>query len=53
MRGRDPLGRPRRLVVASVLGQGGVRPAAGSPLAPLLERRGFLRDGTGYAWRAL
>jgi len=52
-RGRDPLGRPRRLVVASILGQGAVRPAAGSPLAPLLERLGFLRDGSGYGWRAL
>ena len=52
-RGRDPLGRPRRLVVASVAARGDVRPAAGSPLAPLFERLGFLRDGASYGWRAL
>jgi ATP-dependent Lhr-like helicase len=46
---RDPLARPRRLVVSSVAG----REAAGSPLAPLLEGLGFTRDGRAYAWRAL
>jgi ATP-dependent Lhr-like helicase len=52
-RARDPLGRPRRLVVATVATAGSSRPAAGSPLAPLLEALGFTRDGTSYSWRAL
>ncbi|MBK9089325.1 MAG: hypothetical protein IPL90_09880 [Holophagales bacterium] len=52
-RARDPLGRPRRLVVATVSSAGSPRPAAGSPLAPLFEALGFTRDGTAYAWRAL
>jgi ATP-dependent Lhr-like helicase len=42
-KGRDPLGQPRRLRLA----------AAGSPLAPLLEDLGFVRDGGAYVWRAL
>jgi hypothetical protein len=53
LRARDPLGRPRRLVVESISSAGSSRPAAGSPLAPLLEGLGFTRDGTSYAWRAL
>ncbi|HQN08597.1 MAG TPA: hypothetical protein PK569_13600, partial [Thermoanaerobaculia bacterium] len=52
-RGRDPLGRPRRLVVATVASGAAPRPAAGSAVAPLLEAAAFTRDGTGYAWRAL
>lgn len=52
-RARDPLGRPRRLVVATVASAGASRPAAGSPVAPLLEGLGFTRDGTAYSWRAL
>ena len=48
-RGRDPLGRPRRLVVGTVAG----REAAGSPLATLLEGLGFTRDGPAWSWRAL
>ena len=52
-RGRDPLGRPRRLVVATVASGAAPRPAAGSPIAPLLEGLGFTRDGTSYSWRAL
>ena len=48
-RGRDPLGRPRRLVVAAVAG----REAAGSPFSTLLEGLGFTRDGPAYSWRAL
>ncbi len=40
---RDPLGRPRRLRLA----------APGSPLAPLLEQLGFVRDLDSYVWRAL
>ncbi len=52
-RARDPLGRPRRLVVETISSAGSSRPAAGSPLAPLLEGLGFTRDGTSYAWRAL
>lgn len=52
-RGRDPLGRPRRLVLANVATGGASRPATGSPIAPLLEAVGFTRDGTGYVWRAL
>ena len=52
-RGRDPLGRPRRLVVESILAGAAPRPAAGSPIAPLLEGLGFVRDGTAYSWRAL
>jgi len=48
-RGRDPLARPRRLAVASVNG----RPAAGSPLVPLLEELGFARDLGSLVWRAL
>ena len=42
-RARDPLGRPRRLRIA----------APGSPLAPLLEQLGFVRDSGAYVWRAL
>lgn len=42
-RARDPLGRPRRLRLA----------APGSPLAPLLEQLGFVRDLGSYVWRAL
>ncbi len=52
-RARDPLGRPRRLVVETISSAGSSRPAAGSPLAPLFEGLGFTRDGTSYAWRAL
>jgi len=52
-RARDPLGRPRRLVVETISSAGSSRPAAGSPLAPLLEGLGFTRDGTSYVWRAL
>ena len=52
-RGRDPLGRPRRLVVETVASGAAPRPAAGSAVAPLLERLGFTRDGTSYSWRAL
>jgi ATP-dependent Lhr-like helicase len=52
-RSRDPLGRPRRLVMATVAVSGAPRPAAGSPLAPLFEALGFTRDGTSYSWRAL
>lgn len=52
-RARDPLGRPRRLAVATVASGGASRPAAGSPLAPLLEGLGFTRDGAAYSWRAL
>ena len=52
-RARDPLGRPRRLVVTTIVSGGSSRPAAGSSLAPLLEGLGFTRDGTAYAWRAL
>ena len=52
-RARDPLGRPRRLVVETITSAGSSRPAAGSPLAPLLEALGFTRDGAAYAWRAL
>ncbi|HMM35808.1 MAG TPA: hypothetical protein PKA62_13865, partial [Thermoanaerobaculia bacterium] len=52
-RGRDPLGRPRRLVVATVATGAAPRPAAGSAVAPLLEAAAFTRDGTGYTWRAL
>lgn len=48
-RGRDPLARPRRLVVATVNGL----PAAGSPIAPLLESLGFVRDDARYTWRAV
>lgn len=48
-RARDPLGRPRRLEVATVDG----RAVAGTPLVPLLESLGFSRDGARYAWRAL
>jgi ATP-dependent Lhr-like helicase len=48
-RGRDPLGRPRRLVVARVNG----RAAASSALATMLEAAGFSRDAGSYAWRAL
>jgi hypothetical protein len=50
---RDPLGRPRRLVVTAVVSAGAFRPAAGAPLAPLLEGLGFTRDGAAYSWRAL
>jgi hypothetical protein len=53
LRARDPLGRPRRLVVSSVRSAGDARPAAGSALAPLLEGLGFTRDGSAYSWRAL
>ena len=53
LRARDPLGRPRRLVAATVASAGASRPAAGSPIGPLLEGLGFTRDGTGYSWRAL
>jgi hypothetical protein len=42
-RARDPLGQPRRLRLAVPL----------SPLAPLLESLGFVRDGGAYVWRAL
>ena len=42
-RARDPLGRPRRLRFA----------APGSPLAPLLEQLGFVRDLGAYVWRAM
>ncbi len=52
-RARDPLGRPRRLVAATVRSAGAPRPAGGSPLAPLLEGLGFTRDGSAYSWRAL
>lgn len=52
-RARDPLGRPRRLVVATVPAEGATRPAAGSPLSPILETLGFTRDATAYSWRAL
>lgn len=52
-RGRDPLGRPRRLVVATVAAGAAPRPAAGSPIAPLLEKLGFVRDGAEYVWRVL
>ncbi|HYN40421.1 MAG TPA: DEAD/DEAH box helicase [Thermoanaerobaculia bacterium] len=52
-RARDPLGRPRRLVVSTVSSAGSSRPAGGSPFAPLFEALGFTRDGTAYAWRAL
>lgn len=48
-RSRDPLGRPRRLAVASVNG----RPAAGAPLSPILEALGFSRDLGTLTWRAL
>ena len=48
-RARNPLGRPRQLVVSFVAG----REAASSPLAPLLSVLGFTRDGGAYAWRAL
>ena len=48
-RSRDPLGRPRRLAVSTV----GGRPAAGAPLAPLLEALGFTRDLGSLVWRAL
>jgi ATP-dependent helicase Lhr and Lhr-like helicase len=50
---RDPLGRPRRLVVATVVSGGATRPAAGSPLTPLLEGLALTRDGAAYSWRAL
>jgi len=53
LRARDPLGRPRRLAVAAIVSGGASRPAAGAPLAPLLEGLGFARDGTSYSWRAL
>ena len=53
LRARDPLGRPRRLVVKTISSASSTRPAAGSALAPLLEALGFTRDGTSYAWRAL
>jgi ATP-dependent Lhr-like helicase len=53
LRAHDPLGRPRRLAVATVSVAGAPRPAAGSPLAPLLERLAFTRDGSSYTWRAL
>lgn len=49
-RGSDPLGRPRRLRVASLAAGRGV---AGSPVAPLLEAAGFVRDGGAYSWRAV
>jgi hypothetical protein len=52
-RARDPLGRPRRLVVETITSAGSSRPAAGSPLAPLFEALGFARDGAAYSWRAL
>ena len=52
-RARDPLGRPRRLVVETITSAGSSHPAAGSPLAPLLEGLGVSRDGTSYTWRAL
>jgi ATP-dependent Lhr-like helicase len=48
-RSRDSLGRPRRLAVSSV----NARPAAGAPLASLLEALGFARDLGTLAWRAL
>jgi ATP-dependent Lhr-like helicase len=48
-RSRDPLGRPRRLAVSTV----GGRPAAGAPLAPLLEELAFTRDLGTLVWRAL
>ncbi len=48
-RSRDPLGRPRRLVVATVDG----RPVASSPWATLLESLGFSREAGRYVWRAL
>ncbi len=48
-RARDPLGRPRRLAVSTI----GGRPAAGAPLARLLEDLGFTRDLASLAWRAL
>ncbi len=49
-RGRDPLARPRKLKIASI---GSGRPAAGSPLSPVLESLGFTRDMEAYTWRAL
>ncbi len=48
-RSRDPLGRPRRLAVSTVNG----RPAAGAPLAPLLEALAFTRDLGTLVWRAV
>jgi hypothetical protein len=48
-RARDPLGRPRTLVVSTVNG----RAAAGAPLAPVLEELGFSRDLGTLVWRAL
>jgi hypothetical protein len=48
-RSRDPLGRPRRLAVASVNG----RTAAGAPLSPILEALGFSRDLGTLTWRAV
>ncbi len=48
-RGRDPLGRPRRLSVTA-LASG---PLPGTKEALVLERLGFVRDGAGYVWRAL
>jgi len=48
-RGRDPLARPRRLLIESVDGA----PMVGSRLGPLLEALGFTRERDGYAWRAL
>lgn len=48
-RSRDPLGRPRRLAVSKV----NARPAAGAPLAPVLESLGFSRDFGTLVWRAL
>ena len=49
-RSRDPLGRARRIRVERIAPS---RPVAGSPLAPLLEEAGFVRDGAGYSFRAL
>ena len=48
-RSRDPLARPRRLSVSTMNG----RPAAGAPLAPILEAFGFTRDLGALVWRAL
>ncbi len=46
---RDPLGRPRRLTVATVNG----RSVAASAIAPMLEALGFTRSAGAYAFRAL
>ncbi|MEO6326500.1 MAG: hypothetical protein ABIT01_19065, partial [Thermoanaerobaculia bacterium] len=48
-RGRDPLGRPRRLVVSRV----GAATVTGTRIVPLLEALGFQRDSGNYVYRAL